>query len=86
MTEFKEIVNKDTRDQLKRYIEAIEGYEAEKKELADKLNCLYSEIKATGFCAKTIKKIVADRKKDKNKLLEEQYLLDTYLEALGEIS
>jgi uncharacterized protein (UPF0335 family) len=77
-----EIVNKETADQLKRYVEGIENYEAEKQEIVERLKEIYDEAKSTGFDVKTIKKIVADRKKDQDKLEEEQYLLATYKDAL----
>ena len=80
----KEIVNQETRDHLKRYISSIENYEAEKQEITERLKEVYDEAKHTGFDVKTIKKIVADRKKDPSKLEEEQYLLETYRDALGD--
>jgi uncharacterized protein (UPF0335 family) len=78
----KEIVNQETRDQLIKYIEGIENYEAEKQEIVEKLKEIYDEAKSTGFDVKTIKTIISERKKDPTKLEEEQYLLETYKEAL----
>jgi len=77
-----DIVNKETADQLKNYIESIEGYESEKQEVSERLKEIYDGAKAAGFDIKTIRKIVALRKKDKAKLEEEQYLLETYCEAI----
>ncbi|NVM36320.1 MAG: DUF2312 domain-containing protein [Candidatus Lokiarchaeota archaeon] len=78
----KEIVNQETRDQLIKYIEGIENYEAEKQEIVERLKEIYDEAKSTGFDVKVIRKIVAERKKDPAKLEEEQYLLETYKDAL----
>lgn len=81
-----DIVNKETAEQLKRYIEAIENYEAEKKEISERLKEVYDEAKSTGFDLKTIRTLVKIRKADAEKLMEEEYLLETYKEALGMVS
>ena len=81
-----DIVNKETAEQLKRYVEAIEAYEAEKKELSERLKEVYDEAKSTGFDVKTIRQLIKIRKADQDKLLEEEYLLETYKEALGMVA
>lgn len=78
-----DIVNKETAEQLRRYIEAIETYEAEKQEISERLKEVYDEAKATGFDVKTMRQLVKIRKADQEKLLEQEYLLETYKEALG---
>ena len=77
-----DITKKETAEQLRRYIESIEANEAEKKELSERIAEVYAEAKAVGFDVKTIKTIIAQRKKGSDKLLEEEYLLETYKEAL----
>jgi uncharacterized protein (UPF0335 family) len=79
-----DITNKETAEQLRRYIESIEANEAEKKELTERIAEVYAEAKAVGFDVATIKQIIKIRKIDKEKLLEAEYLLETYLEALDE--
>ncbi len=81
-----DIVNQETADQLKRYVETIENYEAEKKEISERLKEVYDEAKSTGFDLKTIRTLIKIRKADQEKLQEEEYLLETYKEALGMIS
>jgi len=81
-----DIVNKETAAQLKKYVEAIENYEAEKKEVSERLKEVYDEAKATGFDVKTIRQIIKIRKSDQEKLQEQEYLLETYKEALGMVS
>ena len=78
-----DIVNQETADQLKRYISSIENYEAEKKEIAERLKEVYDEAKSAGFDLKTIRQIVKIRKSDQDALEEQEYLLETYKEALG---
>lgn len=78
-----DIVNKETAEQLKRYIESIESYEAEKKELTERIGEVYDEAKSTGFDVKTMRELIKIRKADQEKLMEAEYLLETYKEALG---
>lgn len=81
-----DIVNQETADQLKRYISSIENYEAEKKEISERLKEVYDEAKSAGFDLKTIRQIIKIRKSDQDALQEQEYLLETYKEALGMIS
>ena len=81
-----DIVNQETADQLKRYIEAIENYEAEKQEVSERLKEVYDEAKSAGFDVKTMRSLIKIRKADQEKLQEQEYLLETYKEALGMVS
>ena len=82
--ELKEVVvDKGAGEQLKRYIEAIENYESEKKEIAERIKEVFDEAKATGFDVKTMRTIIKIRKIDKTELEEQEYLLNTYKEVLG---
>ncbi|MAI17117.1 MAG: DUF2312 domain-containing protein [Rhodobacteraceae bacterium TMED111] len=65
------------------YIERIERLEEEKTALAEDIKEVYSEAKGIGLDAPTIRKIVAERKKDKDKLQEEKELLEVYKSAIG---
>jgi uncharacterized protein (UPF0335 family) len=68
---------------LRAFIERIERLEEEKRALGDDIKEVYAEAKGSGYDAKTMRKIVAMRKKDLEKLKEEQVLLDLYGSALG---
>ena len=81
-----DIVNKETAEQLKKYIEAIENYEAEKQEVSERLKEVYDEAKSAGFDIKTMRQLIKIRKSDQAKLEEQEYLLETYKEALGMVS
>lgn len=69
--------------QLLSVIERIETLEGEKKDIADDIKEVYAEAKGNGFDTKTIRKIIAIRKKDANERSEEEAMLDLYLGALG---
>ena len=72
-----------TNNQIKSIVERIEALEDEKALLAQDIKEVYSEAKGNGFDPKIIKKIVALRKQDAQKLKEEQALIATYMDALG---
>lgn len=68
---------------LRSFIERVERLEEEKKALAEDIKEVYAEAKGNGFDVKTMRKIVALRKKDPDDRAEEDALLDTYMAALG---
>lgn len=69
--------------QLRSIIERVERLEAEKKEIADQIGEVFAEAKSNGFDVKTLRAIVALRKKRPEQRSEEEAMLDLYLSALG---
>jgi uncharacterized protein (UPF0335 family) len=72
-----------TNNQLATIIQRIERLEDEKSTIGEDIKQVYSEAKGNGFDPKIIKKVIALRKMDAAKRLEEQALLATYMDALG---
>lgn len=72
-------------EHLKQFIERIERLEEEKKNISDDIREVFSEAKSQGFDAKVMRQIIKLRKMDHNELEEQEYLLDTYRQALGMI-
>jgi uncharacterized protein (UPF0335 family) len=68
---------------LKRLIENIEKLEDEKKEISNQISGVYKEAKGSGFDAKIMRRLISLRKMDNDDLQEQEYLLETYKEALG---
>ena len=68
---------------LKQIISKIETIEEERAETADLLKDAFNEAKSMGFDVKIIKHVLKLRKKDKQKLEEEDNLIDLYRGALG---
>jgi uncharacterized protein (UPF0335 family) len=68
---------------LKAFIERIERLEEEKAALQEDIKEIYAELKGVGFDAKITRKIVKLRKMDKDKLAEEEEMLDLYRAAIG---
>jgi len=71
------------RDQLRAFIERIERLEEEKATIADDIKDVYGEAKGTGFDAKILRKVISIRKQDHDERMEQEAILDTYLQALG---
>lgn len=69
--------------QLRQFIEQIEYLEEQKKALVDDINEKYAEAKATGFCPKTMKRIVKTRKLTQAERDEAEALYETYARACG---
>jgi uncharacterized protein (UPF0335 family) len=74
------------RDQLRSIVERIERMEEEKAEAVADIKEIYKEAKGNGFDTKTIRKVVAMRKRDKAEREAEEALLDLYMSALGMIN
>jgi uncharacterized protein (UPF0335 family) len=70
-------------DQLRSIIERVETLEDEKAVAAEYINEVYAEAKGNGFDTKSLRKLVALRKKDRTKLLEDKAMLELYAAALG---
>ena len=71
------------RDQLRKIVERIERLEEDKKTIGDDIKDVYGEAKAMGFDTRILRKVIAIRKQDTNERLEQEAVLDTYLQALG---
>jgi len=70
-------------DELRLLIERIERLEEEKKGIADDIRDVYSEAKARGYDAKSMRQIVRLRKMESHDRQEMEAVLDTYKAALG---
>jgi uncharacterized protein (UPF0335 family) len=70
-------------DQLRSIIERIERLEEDKSEVAADIKEVYAEAKGNGFDTRTLRKLVALRKKDRDKAMEERAILELYANALG---
>ena len=70
-------------DRLRSFIERLERLEEEKPVLMADIKEVYAEAKGTGCDPKTMPKGIRLRKMDDSDRQEEEFLLDTYLSALG---
>jgi len=70
-------------DDLKQVVDSIERLEDQKYEISQEVKEAYLSAKSKGYDPKTLKKVISLRKKDRNKLAEEDALMDLYRDALG---
>ncbi|MDF0543358.1 DUF2312 domain-containing protein [Sphingobium sp. H39-3-25] len=70
-------------DELRLLVERYERLDEEAKGLAEDKKDVLLEAKSRGFCTKTIRKIIAARKKDPNDRATEEAIYASYASALG---
>jgi len=71
------------RNHLRAYIDRIERLEEEKAALIGDIREVYAEAKGAGFDPKIMRQVIKIRKMEPDKRQEQEYVLDTYLSALG---
>lgn len=72
-----------TADELLQFIERIETQNAAIADETEVRKQIYAEAKGRGYCTKTIRKIVALRKKRADDIAEEEAIESMYRAALG---
>lgn len=70
-------------EQLRAFIEKVERLNEEKKAIGDDIREVFAEAKATGFDTKVMRQVIRIRQMDRQKRLEQEAILHTYLVALG---
>lgn len=70
--------------QITSIIERIERLAEERQTFTDDIKDVYTEAKGNGLDVKAIRRIVALRKKDAEKVEEENAIFKTYLHAIGQ--
>ena len=70
-------------DELRAFIERVERIDDEIAVAREGMKEVYAEAEARGYDTKTIRKLVALRKKDREKLAEEQAIFRLYADAIG---
>ncbi len=70
-------------DSLKSFVARIERLEEEKKAIAGDIREVYAEAKGTGYDPKILRKVIALRARPLAERMEEEALIDTYLNAVG---
>ena len=68
---------------LQQYIDRIENLESEKAALQADIKAVFDESKAAGFDGKAIRRIIRERKREKEALREEQETYELYCRAVS---
>lgn len=70
-------------DRLGAFIGRLERLQEEKSALSEDMKEVFAEAKSVGFDTKIMRKILAERARDRDELEEENQLMDVYRQALG---
>jgi len=70
-------------EQLESIVERIEHLEEEKASISEGIKEVYAEAKGVGFDPKVLRKIIADRKLERDERAEIKALYDLYAQALN---
>lgn len=76
----------DSKEQLTAFIERAERLNSEKADIGQSLKEVFAEAKGAGYDTKVLRKIIAERKRDRDDVAEEEALLEMYRAALGMVS
>lgn len=67
---------------LRAFVERIERLESEIHILNDEKKMVYSEAKASGFDVGVLKKVIGERRKDRNDRIDFEEVFDLYWNAI----
>ena len=70
------------KDQLQAFVQRIERFEDEMKNLRDDTKEIFDEAKASGFDTKILKTVIKLKKMDPEKRQQEEEMVQVYSEAL----
>lgn len=70
-------------EHLRQIVARIERLEEEKKAIAEDIKQVFAEAKAHGFDTKILRQVIRIRKMDTADRMEQETLIDLYLDALG---
>jgi len=76
-------MNDVNKDQLLAYIDRIERLDEDKRAISEDIKEIYTEVKSAGYDAKIVRKIVSLRRKSREERIEEETLLDLYMQSIG---
>lgn len=78
-----DVLTSAAQGRLRTIIERLERLDEDKQAVAADAKEVMAEAKGEGYDPKTLRKLLALRKKDKAKLQEEKAILELYASALG---
>ena len=71
-------------DLIRSIVDRVERLESEIRDRNEDKSAVYQEAKSAGLDPRIIKKVVAIRRQDRDKRIEEETVLGLYLAAVGE--
>ena len=77
------MINPDTAKQLLTIVNRIERLLEERKAINEDIQGVYAEAKSNGFDVPALKEVIKLRSKDPKEVEEAEFMVDTYMNALG---
>lgn len=71
--------------ELRSFIERLERLNSDKQDIAEDIKEVYAEAKGQGYDVKVMRKLIAERKRNKDEVSEEEAVLEMYRAALGDV-
>lgn len=71
------------KEQLEQYLSKIERLEQEKADLSEEIKDIFQDASSHGFDVKAMKTVLKLKKIDKDKLAEQDAMLELYRDTLG---
>ncbi|HJD61199.1 MAG TPA: DUF2312 domain-containing protein [Rickettsia endosymbiont of Degeeriella rufa] len=71
------------KEQLEQYLSKIERLEHEKADLSEEIKDIFQDASSHGFDVKAMKTVLKLKKLDKDKLAEQDAMLELYRDTLG---
>ena len=77
-------LTESAKEKLKQLIDRIERLEDEKSGIQNDIKDVYAEAKTLGYDTKALRKVIRDRKLDRQEREELEMVYDLYMAAIGE--
>lgn len=77
-------LTESAKEKLKQIIDRIENLEEEKTGVQNDIKDVYAEAKALGYDTKALRKVIRDRRLDRQEREELEMIYELYMEAVGE--
>ncbi len=78
-----DVITAAAQGRLKSFVERLERLDEDLDVIKSDKKEVFAEAKGEGFDVKTLRKLIAERKKDRVKAAEERALLELYASAIG---
>ena len=78
-----DVLTATAQGRLRTIIERLERLEEDKQAVMTDMKEVFAEAKGEGYDVKILRKVISIRKQDHDERMEQEAILDTYLQALG---
>lgn len=80
------LTTEESKTKLEEFVDAIESLECTKADIQGQISDTYKDAKNEGFCVKALKKVIRDRKRERDEVEDENNAYDVYALHLNLLS